>query len=85
MFNERKEQKAGGERVASGGEEGGEAGRAPGCACSEKDTERSLRSAGRGRRASCGLRRARLRPPEQQGVRSGSRKAAGKPTRKGAP
>lgn len=78
LFNERKEQKAGGEGVAGGG------GRAPGCACSERDLERSLRSAGRGRRASCGLKRARLRPPEQQGARRGSRKAAGKPDRKGA-
>nr|XP_044634067.1 uncharacterized protein LOC123289159 [Equus asinus] len=78
LFNERKEQKAGGR----GRRGAGEAGRAPGRACSERDTKRSLRSAGRGRRASRGVRRARLRSPERQGARRGSRKAAGKPNGK---
>lgn len=66
-------------------------GRALGCACSEGDPERSLPSAGRAWRASSGWRGARLHfppllpTPSCRGLGGISRKAAGKPKRKGAP
>ena len=78
LFNERKKQKA--------GKGGGRGERARGCACSEGNPERSLPSAGRARRASWGPAEASSpASPEPPGARRGSRKATGKPNRKGAP
>lgn len=77
LFNERKEQKAGGE----GAEGAGEAVRAPGRACSERDTERSLRCSGGGRRAMrVGARMTA--PPEPQGLHGVPGRQLGNPTAK---
>lgn len=57
--------------------------RAPGCACSERDTERSLRSSG-GRRREVRVEARMTAPTGAAGAPRGSRKATGKPHSKGA-
>lgn len=81
MFNERKEQKAGGEGA---GGAAGEAGRATGCACSERNIERSLELGQREERK-LRVKASMTAPTRAAKAPRGSRKTAGKPDSKGAP